>query len=135
MITHGKGSSKYLRLSLRYTQAARKVSPEGSPATAKCGVSKQNFYGTTKNKKANWTEKKTKIGCRYINKLLRVFNIKSCLVKSVAYKAFLNNVGWEAKLYIAVNNKKDFYSHSWVESTIETIGKPSSSMKIIRIVE
>ena len=95
----------------------------------------QYLLSAAKNKKANWTEKKTKIGCRYINKLLRVFNIKSCLVKSVAYKAFLNNVGWEAKLYIAVNNKKDFYSHSWVESTIETIGKPSSSMKIIRIVE
>lgn len=95
----------------------------------------QYLLSAAKNKKANWTENKTKIGCRYINKLLRVFNIKSCLVKSVAYKAFLNNVGWEAKLYIAVNNKKDFYSHSWVESTIETIGKPSSSMKIIRIVE
>ena len=93
-------------------------------------------YIQISHKKENikWQEKKAIMACKYMEKVMKALNIKSCLIKSVSYKTLLNSIGWEADLIIGVENKVDFYSHAWVESSIINLGKPTTQMKIIRKV-
>ena len=88
-----------------------------------------------KKGKFKWSEKKALMACRYMEKIMKLMNINSCLIKSISYKSLLNNIGWDAVMLIGVEGKRDLYSHSWVESSIISLGKPSKPMKVIRKID
>lgn len=89
----------------------------------------------TAKKKSNL--KKIKYGCNCLRKYCNFFGIKSCLLRSVAYKKLLNSHGVKASIMIGVDNDNtsNVFSHSWVVSSIANFGEPSNKMNIIRVIE
>ena len=80
-------------------------------------------------------KKDASYGCRYIEKIYNFLNVRSCFIKSITKRYFLNSFGIKTKLYIGVSYENDFKSHSWVSAEeVNCFEKPDEKMRIIKIL-
>ena len=85
---------------------------------------------------SKWTRKDINRFCRYIEKLSKICGIKSCFVKSIAKRNFLNKKGYVCEMYIGVTLKNKFESHSWLISDgINCYETPDKKMKVLKIIK
>ena len=84
---------------------------------------------------ASIKKKDASYGCRCIEKIYNFLNVRSCLIKSITKRDFLNSFGIKTKLYIGVSYDNNFKSHSWISAEeINCFEKPDAKMKIIKIL-
>ena len=68
------------------------------------------------------------------NRVFKIFNINSCLIKSMALKELLGNRGFDSRLIIGIRNDEGkFESHCWLEiqNDLYTHNKDISKFKVI----
>ena len=83
-----------------------------------------------------WTKDEMQKFCKYVEYFAKKLGIKSCFVKSVCKRNFLKKKGFDCKLYIGVEIKDSFKSHSWIISEgLNCYEEPGSNQKIIQIVD
>ena len=68
------------------------------------------------------------------NRVFKIFNINSCLIKSMTLKELLGNRGFDSRLIIGIRNDEGkFESHCWLEiqNDLYTHNKDISKFKVI----
>ena len=89
-----------------------------------------------KIRKSNWTKSDMSKFCRFVEKLSKIFGIKSCFVKSITKRNFLLHKGFKCEMYIGVTLKDKFKSHSWlVSKEINCFESPDKNMKVLKVIK
>ncbi len=99
----------------------------------------KNFSSIIEPKKlgsSKWTTDEIQKFCKCVEYFSKKLGIKSCFVKSVCKRNFLKKKGFDCKLFIGVEIKDSFKSHSWIISEgLNCFEKPGMNLKIIQIVD
>lgn len=99
----------------------------------------KNFSSIIEPKKlgfSKWTVDEIQKFCKCVEYLAKKLGIKSCFVKSVCKRNFLKKKGFDCRLFIGVEIKDSFKSHSWIISEgLNCYEEPGMKLKIIQIVD